>query len=92
LHGSLSRVFTPWRTFLVRTHTSLIDWEFSTIDIWLLGEVPTADRIKFQTDYDSLLDNEKFWKYGADENAHIRKAVYHFLQIALSKWPGILWI
>ncbi|KAG2182361.1 hypothetical protein INT43_007291, partial [Umbelopsis isabellina] len=57
---------------------------------YLFGEVPAAERVKLQSDYDRLLDNEKFWIYGADENPYIRTAVYHFLQTTLSKWPELV--
>jgi hypothetical protein len=42
-----------------------------------------------KADYDYLLDNEKLWKYAGDENPYIRKAIYNFLKVTLTKWPGM---
>lgn len=54
-----------------------------------VDEISVDDRMKVIQDYNNLVDNEKFWKYATDENPYIRKAVYNFLKVILSKWPGI---
>jgi hypothetical protein len=46
--------------------------------------------MKLKADYDNLLDNDKLWKYAGDENPYIRKAIYNFLKVTLTKWPGMI--
>ncbi|GAB5591582.1 hypothetical protein Unana1_06482 [Umbelopsis nana] len=57
---------------------------------YLFSEIDVADRAKLKVDYDALLDNEKLWKYAGDENPYIRKAVYNFLKVTLTKWPEMI--